>query len=703
MRPFRTATPWIAGALVTVAFFLWSNGESNLPSRPSDGDPSVDLAQAQELLAEPESPETAPPTDDAPQPTIPTDRTRTAIAGPQGKLADSDAGAPSIATPLRVRLVERATGVPIPEFLVRVGGHRAEIKKSAAVENPDVSEPDVRFEPHGTPRRVEDIVTDAEGRLESSIGFEAGRLHLVLVDHPSFLEQAPPTPDDVVEHLHTLNGVNPSAERRIHIVIGPTYRLDVTLPAGTKVDDFYATFPRVLDGALRGLHGAIAEDPTSPMALFYGSAIRPEAAEQRAPLRAGDPIWARFRSPIESFERVEERKNEHELHVRSVDGHWSGKAFVTSIKGIYPDVVPVALTAKGAIEGSVQDAKGGGVPTAWIQLFALSSPSEPLGEIGADSKGRFAFLWLAAGEYEVRVQTDRYEEWVSRVSVVAGTTEKVEARPAASVPLGTVSGVLRSRTGQHRSKGNIVALKSLDDPDFFLFKSVGYRKRDGEYQGSFSFDEIPAGQYELSLRPLDNLRWNTLRMNVSPPVEGLEFICEDDVPTFDFGFRAIDAETGDPIEKSWSIVWQGNPLDNIRLEDDWETGLYEAVPEGVSLTWVLRAKGYRLARGDESDIRPGTDHRVIEARLVRGWGQVFKVTESEGDPGDPIAGVELLADGVSVGVTDARGMVSMDLDAKPSRLEFRFDGWHVSWGSVDPAEDGFGWGPEDPVYLSPNK
>ena len=189
-------------------------------------------------------------------------------------------------------------------------------------------------------------------------------------------------------------------------------------------------------------------------------------------------------------------------------------------------------------------------------------------------------------------------------------------------------------------------------------------------------------------------------MTVSSPAEGLEFICQDDTPTFALDFRAIDAETGQPIEQTWTIVWQGDPLDDIRLNHDWESGLYKGVPEGVPLRWILRAADYRLATGDESDFRSEGELRVLEARLRPGWGQVFKVTTREDDP---IPDVELVVDGESVGYTDAQGMVSMNLDAKPKSLEFRYEGWHVSGGCVDPDEEGFSWGAEDLVYLSPDQ
>lgn len=606
-----------------------------------------------------------------------------------------------VSAPLRGRLTDRSTGEPVPEFLLHARGPRGDARKWEAPGDPDAGKPTLAISFRSRPRRVESIVTGADGRFVSQGGFEDGLLDLVLADHPSFLERRTSSPDDgkAIEHEHSIDDLGRSKDAEIEVAIGPTYRLDVTLPSGTDVEDFYATFPRTSPG-LRGMHRAVAGDPRSPMAFFFGGATKPNAGEQRAPLREGEPLWARFRDPVPRALPTSDDRRGHVLHLRSRDGYWSGSAPVTSIEGVSPEVVSVSLERRGSVEGTVLNGDGEPVPTAWIELIAASAPDSPTREVGADRKGRFAFRWLAEGDYELVVQTDRYEEARSTVSIVEGTTERAKVRLNSGVPLGTISGLLRSRTGQHRTKGGIVSLKSLDDPEFFLFKTVSYRARKGEFIAAFSFANVPSGSYELRLEPQDNRRWETRAMTVSPPVEGLEFICEDDAPTFDLALRAIDARTGNPIETSWSIVWQGDPLDDVRLDDDWESGLYRGVPEGVPLRWILRAQGHRLAAGDQTDIRAHADHRVIEARLEPGWGQVFTVTTRDDEP---IAGVELLADGSSIGVTDALGVVAINLDAKPNRLEFQYRDWVVASGSVDPNEASFGWGPETRVVLGPRR
>ncbi|MBI1381978.1 MAG: hypothetical protein GC161_12935 [Planctomycetaceae bacterium] len=604
-----------------------------------------------------------------------------------------------VAAPLRGRLVDQSSGEPVPAFLLRVGGPFGEARLSETQADAD-DDASVPFQLRGPPRRIEEIVTDMDGQFVSEGGFEAGPLELALLDLPaSVASRTAPSgfDEEVMEHRHTFDEQTPPEAAELRVGIGPTYRFDVTLPTGMDVGEFYATFPQKLAG-LRELHRTVSGDPASGMASLFGSVMKPDVLEPNAPLRQGEPVWARFRHPIRLLPPSAGTQEASILQVRSRDGHWSGSAPVRSLEGIEPELLKITLEPRGALEGTVLDGDGKPVPTAWIQLMASSTASSPIHEVGADPKGGFAFRWLPEGEYELVVLTERYAASRTNVVVESGGTERLDIRLVADVPLGTVSGVLRSRTGQHRSKGAIVTLRALGTNDFFQFKSVRYRKRKGAYTADFVFEGVPHGEYELSIQPLDNLRWESRAMRISSPAEGLEFVAEDDVPTFDLAFRAIDALTGSPIEERWVRLWYGEPGDEVRLTAHWETGIFAKVSEGVPLHWVVRAEGYRVATGNETQMRMDGDLRVIEARLERGWGQTFLVTTREQAP---IEGAELLVDGRSAGTTDAKGFVSMNLDAKPQRLEFRYKDWVVVWGNVDPGAEGFGWGPETSVYLGP--
>ncbi|MCZ6598986.1 MAG: carboxypeptidase-like regulatory domain-containing protein, partial [Planctomycetota bacterium] len=449
-----------------------------------------------------------------------------------------------VSASVRGRLVDARTGGPVPEFLIEVRGPRGPVRKSVIEGDPDKGEPSsMTYEFHSLSRKVEDVVTDAYGFFETAGGFEAGIFDLALIDHPSQRPRSPlPNEENRIEHEHAFEPGETATEKTFEVEIGPTYRFDLELPDGLDLEDLYATFPNDMAAGLRVFHRIFADDTGNPAALLFGAASSNEY-EPRAPLRAGTPIWTRFLQPVMGASLFQTAED-FELAVRSEDGLWSGGSRVRSVQGIYPEVVPIELVERGVVEGTVQNAEERPVRSAWIQVAALEDPGRPVREVGADRKARFRFDWLDPGDYRVLVETERYEDWAADIRVEPGSTKRLEVELKSVVPLGVISGTLRSRTGRHRSKGGLLSLKSLDDPDLYFIKSARYRKREGEYVAPFSFDDVPVGTYELTLDPLDNMRWSTLSMTVSPPAEGLEFICEDDTPTFDLGFRAFDAETG---------------------------------------------------------------------------------------------------------------------------------------------------------------
>ncbi|MEQ1891879.1 MAG: carboxypeptidase-like regulatory domain-containing protein, partial [Planctomycetota bacterium] len=316
---------------------------------------------------------------------------------------------------------------------------------------------------------------------------------------------------------------------------------------------------------------------------------------------------------------------------------------------------------------------------------------------GADARGGLSLRWLAPGEYQLVITNERYLEWTGSVTVTAGESTRLDVEMVSFGRLGTISGALRSRTGRHRSKGGILTLTSKDHPDFALLKTARYRKRSGDYEAAFSFEDVPVGRYELRLDPLDNRRWSALTLEVSAPATGVDFWCEDEAATFELAFRVLAARTDAPLESPWTIVWMGDPAADRRLDTNWESGTYLGVPEGVPMRWLVSAPDCRPVWGDETAFTSEGATRVAEVRLEPGWGQRFVVTHGGKEP---LPGVEVRIDGESAGRTDSNGVLFVERDAKPATLEFVLEGWHVTWGYVDPSHPGFKHlGLESPVYL----
>jgi hypothetical protein len=140
--------------------------------------------------------------------------------------------------------------------------------------------------------------------------------------------------------------------------------------------------------------------------------------------------------------------------------------------------------------------------------------------------------------------------------------------------------------------------------------------------------------------------------------------------------RALDAETGQPITRFQ--VWK-------RCHGVWDGGKSyegEAILLGAD-AWVVLAGKYRGVRGTDVPDEDG----IIEVALEPGsWSALLVFEEAAGDtPGDPdfgrnrrlLAGVEVFADGRSVGKSDDEGMLLLSSDSSPRKLAFRLEGWHV--------------------------
>jgi hypothetical protein len=557
---------------------------------------------------------------------------------------------------------------------------------------------------------VEHATTDADGRFVSEGEFEPGTYAVEPFDRP--LSSTKPDQGwhwSPIEHEHRIAVDGSAVEQEHPLWIGPTYRLELRGPAEVRLADLYAELVEPTPGDedredSRAQHRMMQELENPLVAQFMGAGLDPADLGLRVPIREVQPPWVRFGSaPMGD--------HPDELTVQSSDGTWSGSAPIDSTLGVHPTVVVIELSRRGVLQGVVTNPSGKPVPSAWIEL-ALARETDVLRATGADASGGFTFGGLAPGAYRIVVPAERYREWSAIVEVEAGSTKQVPIVLASAGDLGIVSGSTRSRTGRHRSKGGVLTLQSARDPTFFFVKVLSYRREKEEYVAPFSFEDLPIGEYELTLEPLDNMRWDGLQRVVTAPAEEIVFLCEDDTVVFDLDFRALDAETGEPVEPFGTLVWQGSPKDDRELDRDFlgaaselhmgtTSGLhrYLGVPENAPLRWIVGASGYRLAMGDQTDMRVEGNVRVVEAQLLRGWGQVFRVTTEDHIP---LANVELHADGLTVGSTDEQGIVLLDVEAMPAKLEFLRAGWHVSWGRTEPSEAAFDLTPETPVYLSPD-
>lgn len=201
---------------------------------------------------------------------------------------------------------------------------------------------------------------------------------------------------------------------------------------------------------------------------------------------------------------------------------------------------------------------------------------------------------------------------------------------------------------------------------------------------SFEIRGLPAGEYELSLVPIDGRRYEPERLRASPPEDGLEF------RTFEAIGRGYVLDVRD--ERSGEALDPSTALARIRGQWLGEDGAEHGFPLGFD-RWVAYAKNHRPSSGDFAHAVPFVDEEGnelgrIEVELLPGFGLavLFKDAESvrlvapafDGAFGEGVAGAEVLADGKVVATSDGDGLALVDLLRAPERLEFRKAGWRVA-------------------------
>ena len=586
------------------------------------------------------------------------------------------------AAPLEGRLLEKTTRQPVPHFLLIVNGPMSPLPGGK-----DDTDQEASF--LVGPIRYEAVITDEDGRFVTKSRFEEGMLEVTLLDYLDAIESregAPMSDEPPVQTIAHRFEDDKTPQVELLVEVGPTYRLELSLPDGREVGDFHAAF------VARFQLGPEMHRLSQLVSVYQSFSTDP--FEVRAPLRPGRPTWARF-TALAWFTGLEDETT-WTLEVRSNDGLWFGTADVTSVSGEYAETLPIALRPTGAIRGVVRTSDGKPVPAAWMSLVTPPDAT-PIASIGAGRRGKFAFDWIEPGLHELRVETQKHEPWRQEIRVVGSSTVEVEAILTQPPGSGPISGVLRSMTGQRKFEGELLRLRNLDDPEMAFVKAPSSRKERGGYIASFRFEGIPPGRYALTLKPRDNLHWDELRKEVTPPTEGIEFVCHDETPTSNFALVAVDATSKTRIDQAWSMVWLGDPMADRRLSASSEE--YADVPAAGRLTWTLRAAGYQVAVGDESVFQElEGDNKMAEIPLRRGWGQVFKVTTPE--EAGPVEGVEIFVDGVLRGVTDRRGIAIVNLDQSPASVRLKLAGWKVTWCPGDEDTLSSEWGPHTPVYMS---
>jgi hypothetical protein len=376
------------------------------------------------------------------------------------------------------------------------------------------------------------------------------------------------------------------------------------------------------------------------------------------------------------------------VDLESADGLHGGSARVRQVVGIQREPLDIVLRPRSVVRGRIIEGQGVAGPDSWVDLVAeFSVPSEAPGVVTTSPsvEGQFEFRSVVPGRYRLIART-------SDTGIVAETT--VIALPErvvvvdlvnAATKFGTISGsvYLDSETPvvcqivlQDQSSGVAVARRTVE------LALTG-----GRQVGQFEFEGVRQADYQVKVRTDDWIEWKPEEFVVHGGVHGIAFIGTRPSDTVDVAFDvSFDRKVSDDLRVMLGVTYPSGAT-SIR-EYPRNDARVRQVPQFARLKWSLTAEGCEIRHGDVAvaalarDAVNGVAH--IKVLLRSGWGNLIEVLD---ESSRPLAGIEVIVDGISVGITDRSGIVVAFsiVNSRSHRIELRPSVWVISGGAVDVA------------------
>ncbi len=443
--------------------------------------------------------------------------------------------------------------------------------------------------------------------------------------------------------------------------------------------------------------------PTGPAFLVEWRAEVPLQAEElvaeltqdrkfafgQEPLRGGFPSLVRFgtgpREPGPWY-----------LDLRTPDGLWFGRSEVGELPtGKETPLAEVELRRVAALTlfvrregGGPLQAKGG--VTAWATAGAHLSRNARAGgwkDVGVPYVETIdtdlVELWIGGldgTEADVRVVAKGFDPWEATVALEPGHETEVEVGLRPLREQIHVAGVIRSRSKTFASSTWLELYGGGAHPS--PSTSVReFEERNGELVGTFAFDDVPPGEYFMSVRTgSSHRRWSGIPERIDGSITDLVITYEDLEPCEDLVFQIASAETRQLLPGagySYSVGSGGG-----QAGEDWNVPI-EDVPLGAEVGWFAHAPGHVPFWGDESSFTRSIEvGRACLVLLEPGWGARFQAVDEENWLLLP--GVRILIDGEEVAVTDANGEATVRRAQPPRTVELVAEGWELADTPFDP-------------------
>lgn len=483
----------------------------------------------------------------------------------------------------------------------------------------------------------EELVSDELGRVRGAHAFAPGELALRLVDEPRLAAWRERRMADrnlpwIVNESHA-RGAGP---RELALDVGPTFEL--------------------------GLSGAVPPDFDALVARLFASSPDAPVPESRAPIRRGPRgAWVRFSNEARALAGPAPWRFElqSDFAGASVD--------VASLEG--GARLALVFEPRAALDVELVDEDG-------APLFASVESVDAHGDrraLALTARGRGSIGGLAVGPCTLVARELAHAPARATLDLVAGQCARTRLVLARRAVAGSIAGELRV-DGRLVQSASIV-LAPRDAPELarrveFTTDASGAKER-----VPFAFDGLPDGEYVLRARVPGVHRWSANGLVVRPGASGLLLLADAASPARDLVLRAFDAETGAPIVHVQARVDVDANLPTGTLGDPRSTRrsaiLVARVPLGAAIAWTIASEGYVPAFGDERAFEDEGDHRVVRAKLARGFGRRVVVLDTEGHP---VARARVAATAQGAAETDAGGVAWITAPATPRTLTIEHAG-----------------------------
>ena len=538
-------------------------------------------------------------------------------------------------TGLRAVVVDRATGEPLPFFVVSL------------------------FDPSQGRTGLRET-SDARGELHWPSAQEAGKMRFLLSDDETLRR---PRSAPFVSITYDPNGEAGSLNGQsgpftLPAKTGPTCWIDCELPDGYLWSDFKAQLSsgRILAGNTQSKAG-------------YPVPVRAPMPGLRHPKLP----WVRFHIAPRFYDLGW-------VQLISSDGKWKGGAWLRQLQGQTPDPLSIQLQTTTNASGRFQCDTMEEQDWIVLQLEEVAPEEGPLSrriyDSGADDDGAFRFEDIEPGEYVLRTNDKAWFDFETPVTIRPGENDLGSFPLRARRIAGPVNGKVTSTSGKFQGVCHISLSGEIDLDGAPYDQSLDWvPDENGEMHATFSFEDVTEGDWFLYVHCHDGFTWSHVAQTIQAPATDLVINLDDPTTTLDITIH--DAETGLALDNAVRMNWSRHAT-SIRILGPPFILFDQQIPlQGIH--YRSSYPGYQPFAGDQDTLvqhetEESTEaHRKFSIPLQPGWGCLLQVRDRTS--GHPVSKVGVWIDDLYMGHTDERGEITLGLPAAPKNLRLEKDGW----------------------------